>query len=176
LSDYLGISNIDIQYVIKRREIRYKYETINYAVFGFEKRKKEKNIIYKGLIKSRLGEPREGKLEILDRECETQTIDRQSTVDKPLMAAAHIDMNKNHIGNQSQGVERNYNLFDGKTCLASETDSRNLIEDAHHFIRFRRSYIRSSIRKLLNRKWSINVTQMKLFGDVEILHLIMIPP
>jgi hypothetical protein len=73
----------------------------------------------------------------LDRECEEQVKDGQSTVDKPLVAAEQVDMNKNHIGKQSQGVENNYNSFDGKNYLTSETGSRNSIEEAHHFIRFR---------------------------------------
>jgi hypothetical protein len=124
--------------MLKRRELRYKYEIVNYAVFGFEKQKKEKKIIYKGLINSKAVEPRRCKVEALDRECEKQVVDRQSTVDKPLVTAEHNDMNKNHIGRQSQGVESNINLFDGKRYLTSETDSRNLIDEAHHFIRFRK--------------------------------------
>jgi hypothetical protein len=59
------------------------------------------------------------------------------------VATVQNDMNKNHIGRQSQDVEIIEYLFDGKSCLASETDSRNLIEEAHHFIRFRRNYVKS---------------------------------
>jgi hypothetical protein len=54
----------------------------------------------------------------LDRECEAQTIDRQSTVDKPLVAAVHKDMNKNHIGMQSQGVESINVSIDGKKLFS----------------------------------------------------------
>jgi hypothetical protein len=53
LSDYTGTNIINLQYMKKRRELRYKYEVINYTVFGFEKQKKEKKIIYKGLINSK---------------------------------------------------------------------------------------------------------------------------
>jgi hypothetical protein len=67
-------------------------------------------------------------LEILDCECGAQTIDRQSTVDMSCAAAEHKDMNRNHIEMQSQDVESLVISFNGKTCLASETDSRNLIE------------------------------------------------
>jgi hypothetical protein len=52
-------------------------------------------------------------------------------------------MNKNHIGRKSQGVESNNVLVDGKSCLASETGSKNLIEETHHFIRFGRSFTES---------------------------------
>jgi hypothetical protein len=55
-------------------------------------------------------------LEILDRECETQIVNRQSTVDKSLVAAAHKEINKNPIERQSQGVERyNYSIH-GTKC------------------------------------------------------------
>jgi hypothetical protein len=67
LSEYSGNQNINCQYMIKRRELRYKFEIVNYAVFGFEKKKKEKDIIYKGLINSSINEPGEPRLEILDR-------------------------------------------------------------------------------------------------------------
>jgi hypothetical protein len=76
LSDYKGVMNINYEYMLKRREYRYKYECLNYAVFGYEKIKKENNTIYKSIITSKMNEPRERKLEILDRECEAQTIDR----------------------------------------------------------------------------------------------------
>jgi hypothetical protein len=72
--------------MIKRREFRYKYEIVNYAVLGYEMHKKEKNIIYKGLISTRSDEPRELRLDNLDRECEAQTINCQFTVDRPLVA------------------------------------------------------------------------------------------
>jgi hypothetical protein len=124
----------------KRRELRYKFEATNYAVFGYEKEKKEMKTIYKGLINSKSIEPRERKLEALDHEYEEKVVNRQSTVDKPLVAAEHEDMNKNHIGRQSHGVERNINSFDGTRDLTSETDSTNLIEEAQHFIWFGKSF------------------------------------
>jgi hypothetical protein len=37
--------------MLKRREYRYKYEIVNYSVFGYEKAKKESNILFKGIIK-----------------------------------------------------------------------------------------------------------------------------
>jgi hypothetical protein len=50
--------------------------------------------------------------------CENLTFNHDSTVDEPLVAAEHKDMNKNHIGRQSQDVKRNEYLFDEKSCLA----------------------------------------------------------
>jgi hypothetical protein len=135
----------------KRRELRYMYEVANYAVFGYEKQKKEKQIIYKGLINSKAIEPRERKLEALNRECEEGVVNRQSNVNKPLIAAEQEDMNKNHISRQSQGVESKNISLDGTRYLSSETDTRNLIEEAHHFIRFRRSYARNAIRKIFKK-------------------------
>jgi hypothetical protein len=73
----------------KRRELRYKFEVTNYAVFGYEKEGKEMKIIYKGLINSKSSEPRERRLETLNHECEEKVVNRQSTVDKPLVAAEH---------------------------------------------------------------------------------------
>jgi hypothetical protein len=63
-----------------------------------------------------------------------------------------MEMNKNLIGWQSQDVESLFISVDGNICLALETDSRNLIEEAHHFIRFRRSYARSLIRKIFKKR------------------------
>jgi hypothetical protein len=144
--------NINYQYKLKRREYRSKYEFDNYAVFGYEKIRKGSNVIYKGIIKSKINEPRDRRLEILNCECEAQTIDRQSTVDMSCAAAERNDMNKNHIGRQSQEVESLSISFDVKTCFALETDSKNLIKEAHQFIRFRRSYTISSIWRIFKEK------------------------
>jgi hypothetical protein len=75
-----------------------------------------------------------------------------STIDVSCAAAEGKDMNKNHIGRQSHVVESFSISVDGNTCFASETDSRNLIEEAHHFILFRRRYARSSIRKSFKKE------------------------
>jgi hypothetical protein len=166
LSDYTGQKHVNMEYLIKRRELRYKLEALYYAVFGFEKKKNEnkENIIFKGFISSKPRETQRSKSELLDRECEVQTIDRQSTVDKPLVASVHKDMNKNHIGRQSQGVESSYLLFDRKSCVALATDSKSLIEKAHHFIVFRKSYVKSSIKKIFRRKM---INQRSLFKSVQ---------
>jgi hypothetical protein len=94
--------------MLKRREYRYKYEFLNYAVFGYEKTKKESNLIYKGIINSKINKPREPKLEILNCECEAQTINRQSTVDMSCATAECKDMNKNHIRRQTQLKSNDY--------------------------------------------------------------------
>jgi hypothetical protein len=114
LSDYTIAEIINVYYMKKRREFRYKYEATNYAIFGYEKQKKETKIIYKSLINSKAIEPRERKLEALNRECEGEVVDPQSMVDKPLVATEHEDMNINHIGRQSQGIESKNISFDGK--------------------------------------------------------------
>jgi hypothetical protein len=88
--------------MVKRREFRYNYELANYAVFGFEK-KKEEPIIYKGLINERKIDQRNSENSV--RKCEYLTFDHDFTVDEPLVAAEYNDMNKNHIGKQSQGIE-----------------------------------------------------------------------
>jgi hypothetical protein len=80
--------------------------------------RKESNIIYKGIIKTILNESSECKLEILNCEWGAQTIDRQSTMDKSCAAAERKDMNKNHIGRQSQNVESSIFSFDGKICFS----------------------------------------------------------
>jgi hypothetical protein len=52
--------------------------------------------------------------------CGDLTFDHDSTVDEPLVAAVHKDMNNNHIGKQSQGVER-FNLsIHGTKCRSLE--------------------------------------------------------
>jgi hypothetical protein len=40
LSNYKGIENINVNYMLKRRKLRYKYEVANWKVFGDEKQKK----------------------------------------------------------------------------------------------------------------------------------------
>jgi hypothetical protein len=136
-------------------------------VFGFEKKEKvnkERNILYKGLTNSRINIVQKRRLDVMDCECEAQTIDRQSTVDKPLVAAVHDDMDKIHIGRQNQGVESNYLSFDGITCLALKTDSEGLNEKANHFIRSRRKYVRSSVRKMFKKKM---INQRNLIKSVQ---------
>jgi hypothetical protein len=57
------------------------------------------------------------------------------------------NMNKNHIGTQSQDVESPLNSFDGIICLDLEADSKNMIEEAPQSIRFRGNYDESPIQE-----------------------------
>jgi hypothetical protein len=124
LSNYQGIENININYMMKRRRLRYKYEAAMWEVFGNEKQKKEKETIYKGLIKSKSNGPRER----VDQRnsgssvqrCKDPTFNHDSTVDESLVAAEHVDMNTNHIGKQSQDIELNEILIHGNTCRTLE--------------------------------------------------------
>jgi hypothetical protein len=65
LSKYSGVMIINYQYILKRREYRYKYEFVNYAVLWYEK---ERNIIYIGIINTKINEPHQRKSEILNCE------------------------------------------------------------------------------------------------------------
>jgi hypothetical protein len=76
-------------------------------------------------------------------------------------AAERKDMNKNHIGRQSQDVESFYNSVDGNICLASEKDSRNQNEE--RIILFGSGEVMPEVQlgKHLKRKCVINVAQGK---------------
>jgi hypothetical protein len=52
--------------------------------------------------------------------CEDLTFDHDSTVDEPLVAAEHKDINKNNIGKQSQGVESIDFSIHGTRCQNPE--------------------------------------------------------
>jgi hypothetical protein len=68
LSRYSGLLNVNYQYMLKRREYIYKYEIVNYSVFGYEKTRKEANIVYKGIIETKMNESQDCKLEVLNYE------------------------------------------------------------------------------------------------------------
>jgi hypothetical protein len=67
-------------------------------------------------------------------------------------AAEGKDMIKNHFGRQSQDIESLSISVDLNICLALETDSRNLIEEAHQFIWFSRSCARKLIQEVFKKK------------------------
>jgi hypothetical protein len=133
LSEYSGVWNINYQYILKRREYRYKYQIVNHAVFGYEKVRKEKEVIYKGIISPKINEPPERKLEILNCECEAQTINGQSIVDMSYAAVEHNDMNKNHIGRQCQDVESFCYSIHGTTCQDLEIVQLGMSEEFSSF-------------------------------------------
>jgi hypothetical protein len=56
----------------------------------------------------------------VEQRCGSNTFDQDSAVDEPLVAAEYNDMNKNHIGKQSQGDERNIISVHGTRCLNQE--------------------------------------------------------
>jgi hypothetical protein len=53
---------------------------------------------------------------------------------------------------QCQDVESNHFLVNGTICLNSKTTPRVLIEETYHFIRFRKSYAVSLLRKKFKRQ------------------------
>jgi hypothetical protein len=55
--------------------------------------------------------------------------------------------NKNTYDRQRRYDESAPISVDRNICLTLKTDPKDLIDEAHHFIVFRRSYMRSSIRK-----------------------------
>jgi hypothetical protein len=55
--------------------------------------------------------------------------------------------NKNTYNKQRRYYESTEYSVDETICLFLETDPKNLVEEAHHFIVFRSSYMKSSIRK-----------------------------
>jgi hypothetical protein len=57
-----------------------------------------------------------------------------------------------HNGRQSQGLRSTRLLADGTICLNSETGPQIPSEEAHHFIRFKKSYAVSLIRKKFKRQ------------------------
>jgi hypothetical protein len=57
-----------------------------------------------------------------------------------------------HNRRQCQEVESNQFLVDGTICLNSETSPQVPIEETHHFIRFRKGYAVSLIRKKYKRE------------------------
>jgi hypothetical protein len=128
LKIYEGTSVVNQEYVLKRREILYKFEDLIYLVYGYVKSRKDVETIYKGEKKYCFSEPRERKSEVLDCECEVQTINHLSNVDVPCAAAGRFVISNQPNGRQCQGVESNQFLVDGTTCLNLET---NLLRLSH---------------------------------------------
>jgi hypothetical protein len=89
--------------------------------------------VYKGLIKPRTIEPGERvdqrNSEDSVQRCKDLTFDHDSTVDESLVAAEHVDMNKNHIGKQSQGVKCNIILDHRTKCANPEIVQFNMSEE-----------------------------------------------
>jgi hypothetical protein len=97
LSDYIGKESINLEYVICRRNIRRSFEKIEWQAFGykFEKDISEAEEVSNCIFKGKIGcinnfQFYERRQEILDCECEEQTIDRHSTVGKSRGAADQI--------------------------------------------------------------------------------------
>jgi hypothetical protein len=80
----------------------------------------------------------------MDCECEAQTINHQFNIVMTCPAAETNIVHRMHNVMQRQYGESTTCLVDGKTCLTLETDAKNLVEEAHHFIVFRYSYMRNS--------------------------------
>jgi hypothetical protein len=173
LSNYKGIENINVNYMLKRRKLRYKYEVANWKVFGDEKKKKEKETIYKGQIKSTSIKPRERvdqrNSENSAQRCKEHTFDHDSTVDESLVAAEHVDMNINHIGKQSQDIERNEILIHGNTCRTLEIVQSNKSEEYSPFpvIQFK-SENQLSMKKAV---WEEMFKFIQNNSDEELLHI-----
>jgi hypothetical protein len=103
--------------------------------------------IYKGFNKKCYSEPPERRSESEDCECEPRTIYHNSNVDvtgptaeTKVSSTKTNDMQRRYIESTPFSVDRTI-------CLPLETDPKVVIEEAHHFIVYRRSYANSSIRR-----------------------------
>jgi hypothetical protein len=129
LKEYEDVSFVNPEYVLKRREIRYSYEDLIYLVYGYVKSKKDVITIYKGEKKYCFSELRECRSEVLNCECEAQTINHLSNVDVPCAAEGRYIMSKQHNGRQSQDLEGTHCSAHGTTCLGSEIERQSLDEE-----------------------------------------------
>jgi hypothetical protein len=100
----MGILEIDFNYVLQRRKVRYEEEAILFQEYGYYYEKKDV-------------EPRERRSESQDYECEAQTIYHYSNVVMTRPAAETNVSNKNTKDMQRRYDENNLIYVDGTVFL-----------------------------------------------------------
>jgi hypothetical protein len=95
LTLYRGTLEVSYEFVKRRRKEREKEEIFLFNPFGYYYAKKEKEPIIKDFNKAFYSEPREGRSESEDCECEAETINHQSNVVMIRLAAETEVSNKN---------------------------------------------------------------------------------
>jgi hypothetical protein len=130
--------------VNERRKLRYEEGKKLIKKYYFDQNEKKETIlqtVYKDATqKCFYGKLRELKLDVLDCECEAQTINHLSTVDGLDAAVEVKNLIYNQILKQSSAIESNDNLVDGTICLASETDLRPPVEEVNSLFSLGRFY------------------------------------
>jgi hypothetical protein len=128
LSYYKGRDVINLNYVIRRRNIRRCYENAFFLAFGYEtikQKKEENNCVYKGKI-GIINVFHERKQVTFDYECEAQVIDRHSTVGRSCEAAEqNINTSQGFHGKLVQATESKFYSIDGTIYRSSETDPKS---------------------------------------------------
>jgi hypothetical protein len=127
LSYYKGRDVINLDYVIRRRNIRRCYENAFFLSFGYETIKEKKEVdscLYKGKI-GIINVLHERQQVTFDYECGAQVIDRHSTVGRSCEAAEQIINPSQGInGRLVQATESKYFSIDGTIYRSSETNPK----------------------------------------------------
>jgi hypothetical protein len=122
LVDYQGVLDVSYEMIQRRRIIRAKEEENLFNQFGYSYVRREIAPIFTGFNKFCYSEPRERRSELMDCECEAQTINHQSNVVTTRPAADTKVNNTNTYNRQRRCDESIQVSVDRNTCLNSETD------------------------------------------------------